>query len=314
MLEGWFLARNQVRIWTPPDSHRDETVANPATPFKIRTGNERQPKMGKVYAIEHMEPDEETPAKPLPDWVLLEYFHMLQQVGIVGGKEDARHLTRPQETTVDREQADQTGQTESKVFFSHLSQATCQSLFSEINNRASSASPGGSSIARALPDPSTSLADESDLPPCVCTRLSILDLMKSLGVALEDVCLLDPKAEQELKPEDGSRFRWFLFGGILGDDPPRDRTAQLRVCGFPSRHLGNIQMTTDTALAVTKRIVEDGRTLDDLDWVVKPELVFTPNEKVEMPFKYLALPNGQPIMPDGMRELIHKDLDRAFEF
>lgn len=37
-------------------------------------------------------------------------------------------------------------------------------------------------------------------------------MLKREGVALEDVCLLDPKAEQELTPEDGTRFKWFLFG------------------------------------------------------------------------------------------------------
>lgn len=42
-----------------------------------------------------------------------------------------------------------------------------------------------------------------------------------------------------------------------GDDPPRDRTSELRVLGFPSRHLGPIQMTTDTALGVTKLVIED---------------------------------------------------------
>ena len=37
------------------------------------------------------------------------------------------------------------------------------------------------------------------------------------------VCLLDPAAEQDLSPEDWSQFDVFLFGGILGDDPPRGR-------------------------------------------------------------------------------------------
>lgn len=45
-----------------------------------------------------------------------------------------------------------------------------------------------------------------------------------------------------------------------GDDPPRDRTSELRVLGFPSRHLGPVQMTTDTALGVTKLVVEDKGT------------------------------------------------------
>ena len=35
------------------------------------------------------------------------------------------------------------------------------------------------------------------------------------------VCLLDPKAEKDLSPEDGEAFDVFSFGGILGDDPPR---------------------------------------------------------------------------------------------
>lgn len=37
------------------------------------------------------------------------------------------------------------------------------------------------------------------------------------------VCLLDPAAQAELAPEDGARFDVFLFGGILGDDPPRGK-------------------------------------------------------------------------------------------
>ena len=48
-----------------------------------------------------------------------------------------------------------------------------------------------------------------------------------------------------------------LFSPNSGDDPPRDRTSQLRQLGFPTRHLGPVQMTTDTALGVTKRVVDD---------------------------------------------------------
>ena len=47
---------------------------------------------------------------------------------------------------------------------------------------------------------------------------------------------------------------------VPGDDPPRDRTGELRVLGFPTRHLGPVQMTTDTALGVTKLVVEDKGT------------------------------------------------------
>ena len=77
------------------------------------------------------------------------------------------------------------------------------------------------------------------------------------------VCLLDPKATLPLSPEDGDTFDYFLYGGILGDDPPRDRTAELRKLGFEGRHLGNRQMTTDTAVGVTKLVVEDKS-----EWVI----------------------------------------------
>ena len=74
---------------------------------------------------------------------------------------------------------------------------------------------------------------------------------------MSKVCLLDPKAVKPLEPEDGEEFDWFLYGGILGDDPPRDRTSELRKLGFQGRHLREVQMTTDTAVAVTKMVVED---------------------------------------------------------
>lgn len=46
-----------------------------------------------------------------------------------------------------------------------------------------------------------------------CHQMGVLDLMKASGVSLEKVCLLDPKAEKVLSPEDGDgRFQWFLFG------------------------------------------------------------------------------------------------------
>lgn len=46
-----------------------------------------------------------------------------------------------------------------------------------------------------------------------CHREGIMERMQAERVSLDKVCLLDPKAETELSPEDGDgRFEWFLFG------------------------------------------------------------------------------------------------------
>lgn len=83
------------------------------------------------------------------------------------------------------------------------------------------------------------------------------DLVVEAGIPRERVCLLDPRGEKDISPEDGDLFDVFVFGGILGDDPPRDRTAELRVKGYAGRRLGKEQLTTDTAARVTRIVVQE---------------------------------------------------------
>ncbi|KAF5371133.1 hypothetical protein D9758_004132 [Tetrapyrgos nigripes] len=148
----------------------------------------------------------------------------------------------------------------SHVHFTHLSSSSSEPLKAKFANI-----PEGENLSEAS-----------------CHQEGVLDLIKEhLGGSLEKVCLLDPKAEKELSPEDGDgRFQWFLFGGILGDDPPRDRTAELRILGFPGRRLGPVQMTTDTALGVTKRVVQDKIPLDKIPYIDFPTITF--NGKVRL--------------------------------
>ncbi|ETN42179.1 uncharacterized protein HMPREF1541_04120 [Cyphellophora europaea CBS 101466] len=127
------------------------------------------------------------------------------------------------------------------------------------------------------------------------------------------ICLLDPQASQELSPADASNFDVFLFGGILGDDPPRDRTSELRKKGFNGRRLGPKQMTTDTAVRVTRLVVLEQQKLDDISYVDFPELKLGEHESTEMPFRYVVDGSGKPIMPDGMIDLIKADADKGFD-
>ncbi|TDL27930.1 DUF431-domain-containing protein [Rickenella mellea] len=180
---------------------------------------------------------------------------------------------------------------DARVLFTHLSQSSSKSLSNVFSD-----------------DSSTSLASAS------AYQIGVLELMKQNNIPLNKVCLLDPKAEKELAPVDGDgEFEWFLFGGILGDDPPRDRTSELRKLGFPTRHLGNIQMTTDTALGVTKLVVQDRKKLTEIPYVDLPTIKFNTKESVEMPFRYISK-DGEPILPSGMRELLYEDLNKSFDF
>ncbi|KAG5644472.1 hypothetical protein DXG03_008296 [Asterophora parasitica] len=179
----------------------------------------------------------------------------------------------------------------SQVHFTHLSKSSSESLSKTFQ-------------------PQAGLAD------AFCHEIGVMDLIRSRGISLDNVCLLDPKANAALAPEDGDgRFDMFLFGGILGDDPPRDRTAELRRLGFPTRHLGPVQMTTDTALGVTKLVVKDKTTLDKIAYVEFPTIRFNARESVEMPFRYIADKDGkEPLLPPGMKKLLHEDLNKTFDF
>ncbi|KAJ9115767.1 hypothetical protein QFC24_006875 [Naganishia onofrii] len=120
---------------------------------------------------------------------------------------------------------------QSEVFFTSLSSQSAEILPKQLEE---AVAKHGTPVAKAH-----------------ATTTPILTLLSSANppIPISKVCLLDPKAERVLSPEDGEEgvFEYFLFGGILGDDPPRDRTGELRRMGFETRHLGSVQMTTDTA-------------------------------------------------------------------
>ncbi|RWA07488.1 hypothetical protein EKO27_g7620 [Xylaria grammica] len=127
------------------------------------------------------------------------------------------------------------------------------------------------------------------------------------------VCLLDPRAEKDINPDDRELFDVFLFGGILGDDPPRDRTGELRAKGFEGRRLGPVQMTTDTAVRVTRMVIDEQFTLNMVPYLDHPDLKINEHESTEMPFRYVKGDDGEPVMPEGMMDLIKKDADKSID-
>jgi len=81
----------------------------------------------------------------------------------------------------------------STVIFTHLSKSSCEAL-----NDALHANGAGEQRAKFE----------------VHTK-GVMELMGEREVNLKDVCLLDPKADGDLVPQDGEgELRWFLFGVI----------------------------------------------------------------------------------------------------
>lgn len=130
------------------------------------------------------------------------------------------------------------------------------------------------------------------------------------------VCLLDPRATSDLQPSEANDFDFFVFGGILGDHPPRDRTKELKVA-YPKllvgRRLGDKQMTTDTAIRTTQIIVKDAVKFENIKFFDYPEFKFNKYEATEMPFRYVVDAKGKPILPDGMLELIKRDSEQSLD-
>src|SRR3989338_4192947 len=108
-----------------------------------------------------------------------------------------------------------------------------------------------------------------------------------------NTCVLSQYSKNTLKTEDKNKFKYFVFGGILGDSPAKKRTLDLikklkkHKIKFEERSLGNKQMPTDVAVYVAKKILE-GRKLSDFRFVNEIEIEVNENESVVLPFRFVV--------------------------
>ena len=123
---------------------------------------------------------------------------------------------------------------------------------------------------------------------------------------LEKACVLDPEAKATLTPQIAKKYDYFIFGGILGDDPPKERTkAELtKFLPYPAYSLGKEQMSTDTAVIVAKRIIE-GKKLSELKFQQEIEVEISEGESVHLPYKYLII-KGKVLLAPGIAEMLKK--------
>ena len=126
------------------------------------------------------------------------------------------------------------------------------------------------------------------------------------------VVILDPTADTELAPSDtADGITYFVFGGILGTHPMDGRTGREVTARFPpevgQRHLGVLQMTTDTAVIVTLRVLVGMEPLTSLPYVDNPKFRISGCETLKMKgFRYLV-GGGTAVLPPGMMEMWRED-------
>ena len=120
-------------------------------------------------------------------------------------------------------------------------------------------------------------------------------------------CLLDPNAAKTLTPAEAREFGAFIFGGILGNDPPQTRTRDLltvKMEGIPVRNLGPKQFSTDTAVRVVHMLFS-GTPLERMRFQDGIEVPLRKGEDVFLPYRYLT-ENGVPLLPRGLVQMLRK--------
>ena len=133
---------------------------------------------------------------------------------------------------------------------------------------------------------------------------SVIDLFKSQQP--KKSCILDPNAEKMLSPADKGKFDFFIFGGILGNYPPQKRTKEQLSdkLNCEKRLLGNMQMSTDTAVYVTKKIL-DGTPFEKMQFQDELEIPMKDGLNMELPYRY-ALENGKLVFSEELMQFMKK--------
>lgn len=129
---------------------------------------------------------------------------------------------------------------------------------------------------------------------------------------LPKMIILDPESKVELCPADAKKFDYLVFGGILGDYPPRKRTweditskiVEKRI-PHETRNLGPVQMSTDTAVRVATMVCE-GKRLSEIEYADEISIELAEGEAVDLPYRYVVGLDGNPILPSGLVEYLKK--------
>lgn len=123
---------------------------------------------------------------------------------------------------------------------------------------------------------------------------------------LRNICILDPAATETLAPHE-TEYEYFIFGGILGDYPPKQRTKEELTPKIHGkvRNIGKEQMSTDNAVYVVHQIANKKKKIEKIPFQDNVSIEINSMESVELPYRY-ALVKGKPFMSKKIVEHLKK--------
>ncbi|MEM1612488.1 MAG: RNA methyltransferase [Desulfurococcaceae archaeon] len=130
---------------------------------------------------------------------------------------------------------------------------------------------------------------------------SVIALVSNGEMKLEEIIVLDPRAETPLTYQDLATAKYVIVGGILGDHPPRGRTHQYITSRLPhsvkSRNIGNGQYSIDGATYYIDYLWrnKDLARFKYVDGIY----IETDQGYVYLPYRY-PLVNSRPLIANGL--------------
>ncbi len=126
-------------------------------------------------------------------------------------------------------------------------------------------------------------------------------------ISLPNACVLDPESRERLTPEKASHFSYFIFGGILGDNPPKKRTKDELtkfIKNAKAFNIGKEQMSTDNAVYTVKQIMK-GKSLAELKFKDEIEIPINKIESTIFPYRYNIV-KGKPLISKELIAFLKK--------
>ena len=121
--------------------------------------------------------------------------------------------------------------------------------------------------------------------------------------------ILDPFAEEELKPEDIEEDSIIVVGGILGDFEFTGKTKKFiteKIEGAKARHIGSVQFSIDGSAIVAKLIAE-GKGLDEIEYELNPTIRLDEFSEITLHYAVPKL-DGRLLLTPGLIELQKREL------